>query len=41
MASLCNLAISMLRLHDATNIAQALRHHAGDPHRPVQLLLTC
>ncbi|MFF1651301.1 hypothetical protein [Streptomyces sp. NPDC058240] len=41
MASLRNLAISMLRLHGATNIAQALRHHAWDPHHPVQLLLTC
>jgi predicted transposase YbfD/YdcC len=41
MASLRNLAISMLRLDGATNIAQALRHHARDPLRPVKLLLTC
>lgn len=41
MASLPNLAISILRLTSATNIAQALRHHARDPLRPVKLLLTC
>lgn len=40
MASLRNLAISILRLDGATNIAQALRHHAWDPLRPVKLLLT-
>jgi predicted transposase YbfD/YdcC len=40
MASLRNLAISLLRLTGASNIAQALRHHAWDPHRPVALLLT-
>jgi predicted transposase YbfD/YdcC len=40
MASLRNLAISALRLNGATNIAQALRHHARDPLRPIQLLLT-
>jgi predicted transposase YbfD/YdcC len=41
MASLRNLAISALRLNGATNIAQALRHHAWNPLRPVKLLLTC
>lgn len=41
MASVRNLVISMLRLDGATNIAQALRHHAWDPRRPVKLLLTC
>lgn len=41
MASLRNLVISMLRIDGATNIAQALRHHAWDPLRPVKLLLTC
>ncbi|MGH3949956.1 MAG: transposase, partial [Pseudonocardiaceae bacterium] len=41
MASLRNLAISMLRLAGATNIAHALRHQAWDPLRPVKLLLTC
>lgn len=40
MSSLRNLALSMLRLRGATNIAQALRHHAWDPFRPVTLLLT-
>jgi predicted transposase YbfD/YdcC len=40
MASLRNLVISMLRLDGATNIAQALRHHAWDPLSPVTLLLT-
>jgi predicted transposase YbfD/YdcC len=40
MASLHNLALSILRIHDVTNIAQALRHHAWDPLRPTELLLT-
>jgi predicted transposase YbfD/YdcC len=40
MATLRNLAISVLRLAGATNIAHALRHHAWDPLRPVELLLT-
>jgi predicted transposase YbfD/YdcC len=40
MASLRNLALSILRINGATNIAQALRHHAWDPLRPTQLLLT-
>lgn len=40
MATLRNLAISLLRLAGATNIAQALRHHAWDPLRPVELILT-
>jgi transposase, IS6 family len=40
MAILRNLAISLLRLASATNIAQALRYHAWDPLRPVELLLT-
>ncbi len=40
MATLRNLAISLLRIAGATNIAQALRHHAWDPLRPVNLLLT-
>jgi predicted transposase YbfD/YdcC len=39
MASLRNLAISLIRLAGASNIAQALRHHASDPLRPVELLL--
>ncbi|MGH3952012.1 MAG: transposase [Pseudonocardiaceae bacterium] len=34
-------SVRMLRLNGATNIAQALRHHAWDPSRPIQLLLAC
>jgi hypothetical protein len=37
MASLRNLAISLHRLAGATNIAKALRHHARDPRRPLDL----
>lgn len=40
MASLRNLAISAIRLTGATNIAQASRHHAWNPHHPAELLLT-
>lgn len=40
MASLRNLAVSILRIHGVTNIAQALRHHSWDPLRPINLLLT-
>jgi predicted transposase YbfD/YdcC len=39
MASLRNLALSILRTAGATNIAHAIRHHAWDPLRPVKLLL--
>ncbi|MDQ3764246.1 MAG: transposase [Actinomycetota bacterium] len=40
MASLRNLAVSVLRItNGATNIAQAIRHHAWDPLRPITLLL--
>jgi predicted transposase YbfD/YdcC len=38
MASLRNLAISLHRLAGATNIAKALRHHARNAIRPLQLL---
>jgi predicted transposase YbfD/YdcC len=38
MATLRNLAISLHRLAGATNIAKALRHHARDALRPLQLL---
>ena len=38
MASLRNLVISLHRLAGATNIAKALRHHARDALRPLQLL---
>ena len=41
MASLRNLAISVLRLTGATNIAAALRHHARGRHRPLRTLMTC
>ena len=40
MATLRNLAISLLRLAGWTNIAHALRHHAADNHRPLALLTT-
>ena len=40
MATLRNLAISLLRLTGATNIAKALRHHARDTKRDLALLLT-
>ena len=39
MASLRNLVISLHRLAGATNIAAALRHHARDARRPLQLLM--
>ena len=40
MATLRNLAITLLRLTGATNIAKALRHQARDTNRPLTLLLT-
>jgi predicted transposase YbfD/YdcC len=39
MASLRNLAITILRLAGETNIAAALRHHASNPNRPLTALL--
>jgi predicted transposase YbfD/YdcC len=43
MASLRNLAITILRLTGATNIAHAIRHHARRPERPLETIrsLTC
>jgi predicted transposase YbfD/YdcC len=41
MASLRNLAITILRLTAATNIAAALRHHGRRPDRPLQTIMTC
>jgi predicted transposase YbfD/YdcC len=41
MASLRNLAITVLRLTATTNIAAALRHHARRPDRPLQTIMTC
>ena len=38
MAAFRNLVISLNRLSGATNIAAALRHHARDATRPLQLL---
>ena len=40
MASLRSTAIGLLRMTGWTNIAAGLRHHARDPHHPVELLLT-
>ena len=40
MATLRNIAISLLRLAGWTNIAAAQRHHARSPDRPINLLLT-
>ena len=40
MATLRNLAISLLRLTGWTSIAHALRHHAADNRRPLALLTT-
>lgn len=40
MATLRNTIISLLRLGGWTNIAQAVRHHARDPERPIKCLLT-
>ncbi len=40
MATLRNLAITLLRLTGATNIAKAIRHHARDANHPLTLLLT-
>jgi predicted transposase YbfD/YdcC len=41
MATIPNTAISLLRRAGWTNIAEATRHHARDPQRPINLLLTC
>jgi len=38
MASLRNLAVSVLRLAGHANIAAALRHSGRDPTRPLALL---
>ncbi|WP_397428980.1 transposase, partial [Pseudofrankia sp. BMG5.37] len=38
MASLRNLAITILRLTGAGNIAHALRHHARHPERPLETI---
>ena len=41
MASLRNLAITILRLTAETSIAAALRHHARRPSRPLQTIMNC
>ena len=41
MATIRNAAISLLRLTGWTNMTAGLRHHARDPQRPINLLLTC
>ena len=41
MASLRNLAITILRLTQTANIAAALRHHARRSDRPLQTIMTC
>jgi len=40
MASIRNLAINLIRLSGATNIAAALRHHARDTNNPITLVLS-
>ncbi len=41
MATIRSTAISLLRLAGWDNIAAALRHHARNPQRPINLLMTC
>jgi hypothetical protein len=41
MATIRNLAISILRLVGHASIAAALRYHARRPGRPLQTLLKC
>jgi len=41
MASLRNLAITILRLTGQTSIAAALRYHARRPGRPLQAVMQC
>ena len=41
MASLRNLAITILRLTGETSIAAALRYHARRPSRPLQTIMDC
>jgi predicted transposase YbfD/YdcC len=41
MASLRNLAITILRLAGAISIAAALRYHARRPSRPLRTIMKC
>ena len=41
MATLRNLALTILRLNGHASIATALRHHARRPDRPLQTIMNC
>src|SRR5271170_8158029 len=41
MASLRNLAITILRLTGHASVAAALRYHARQPGRPLQTIMQC
>jgi hypothetical protein len=41
MASLRNLAVTVLGLTGETSIAAALRHNARRPSRPLQTIMNC
>lgn len=41
MATLRNLAITILRRAGYASIATALRHHARRPDRPLQTIMNC
>jgi hypothetical protein len=41
MASLRNLAITILRLAGHASIAAALRHHARRSDRPIRTIMNC
>jgi predicted transposase YbfD/YdcC len=41
MATLRNLAITILRLAGHASIAAALRHHARRPDRPLRTIMNC
>jgi hypothetical protein len=41
MATLRNLALTILRLTGHASIAAALRHHARRPGRPLQTIMNC
>ena len=41
MATLRNLAITILRLSGHASIAAALRHHARRPDRPLRTIMNC
>jgi hypothetical protein len=41
MATMRNLALTILRLTGHASIAAALRHHARRPERPLQTIMNC